>query len=309
MEGKQSKGGGGSQGATAAKGAIVALVGASNVGKSTLLNRILGTKLSIATPKPQTTRSPITGIVTRGPVQLAFTDTPGIHRPRGGLQQRMVARARRELAGADLVCWVIAADRGTGPIDRQEAARLGERRLITVINKIDLIPRAKLLPLMSRLAKLFDGAECLPLSARSGEGVEKLLDRLCDLAPEGPWPYPAEMTTDRDERFLVAETIREQLLRQLHEEVPYRTAVKIECFEERPNGAYIEATVYTDSDSSKSIVIGAAGSRIKEIGTAARRAAQEITGRRSIYLDLRVRVKKDWQNDPRFLDELEAWPN
>ncbi len=288
------------------RGGFVALAGAPNVGKSTLLNRMLGTTLSIATPKPQTTRAPVTGVLTRGRTQIAFTDTPGIHRPRVALQERMVAEARRGVAGADVVCWVVAADRGTGAIDRKEARQLPGRPLLTVINKIDLVPRERLLPLMAELAELFDGAECMPVSALCGDGLEGLLDRVSELLPAGPWPFPADTLTDRDERFLVAETIREQLLRQLHEEVPYRTAVKIESFEERPNGAYIEADVYTDSDSTKAIIIGSGGARIKEIGKAARRAAQEITGRRSIYLDLRVRVKKDWQNDRRFLDELET---
>jgi GTP-binding protein Era len=290
----------------AKRSGTVALAGAPNVGKSTLLNAMLGTRLSITTPKPQTTRNRIMGIVEHGSTQIAFTDTPGIHQPRVALQERMVSEARRETAGADLVCWLVGAERGLGRTDRREAPRLLDRPLLVVINKIDLVPAPRLLPLMAELAELFSGAECLPLSARSGEGVEALLSRISELLPARPWAYPADTLTDRDERFLVAETIREQLLRQLHEEVPYRTAVKIESFEERPGGAYIEADVYTDSDSTKAMIIGAGGARIKEIGKAARHAASKITGRRSIYLDLRVRVKKDWQNDPRFLDELDG---
>ncbi len=282
---------------------VIALAGAPNVGKSTLLNRIIGQRLSIASAKPQTTRSRVLAIDNRGPVQLVFTDTPGIHRPRALVHDRMVERARQSVAGADIVCWIVAADTGLGPIDRRELPRLAERPLLVLINKIDRVKRPDLLPLLARIDSILPATECIPLSAKTGENVDLLIERLTASAPQGPWLYPEGTLTDQPLRFFVAELVREQLFIQLDEELPYRVAVKVELYEERDGSDYIEATIYTDSISTRRIILGHGGARIKSIGTAARRAIEKLADHH-VYLKLTVKVKKDWHKNRRFLEEL-----
>lgn len=282
---------------------VIALAGAPNVGKSTLLNRIIGQKLSIATAKPQTTRTRVLAIENRGQVQLVFTDTPGIHRPRALVHDRMVERARQSVAGADLVCWIIGADTGVRATDRRELARLGDRPLLVVINKIDTVKRPALLPLLAAVDAVVPATECVPLSAKTGENVALLIERLTASVPEGPWLYPEGTLTDQPLRFFVAELVREQLFIQLDEELPYRVAVKVELYEERDGSDYIEATIYTDSVSTRRIILGQAGARIKTIGTAARRAIENLADHH-VYLKLTVKVKKDWHKNRRFLEEL-----
>ena len=287
------------------KAGIVALAGAPNVGKSTLLNRILGRHLSIESAKPQTTRVRIAGIENRGGVQLVFTDTPGIHRPRerGGLNARMVASARAGIHGADVVCWLLAADRGLTPVDRAEAENLAQARTVAVINKIDTVARDALLPIMAAVGELLPESDCLPLSARSGEGVEALVDLLCDAAPKGPWLFEGDQITDQNERLLFAELVREQLFRQMSQELPYRVAVVVDEFSRVGGEIRLAASVFTDSDGSKKMIVGKGGRRIKSIGIAARRAAAELAGT-TVHLSLQVRVKKNWQRDTAFLREL-----
>ncbi|RMF25607.1 MAG: GTPase Era [Deltaproteobacteria bacterium] len=285
------------------RAAVVALAGAPNVGKSTLLNRILGQNLSITTPKPQTTRARVLGVYTEGPLQLVFTDTPGVHRPRTPIDERTVRRARAGIREADLTCWIVSAKHGLGPVDRTEIPRLAESRLLVVLNKIDLVRKPQLLPLMAQISELAPDTECIPLSALHGENVGVLVDRLGQLAAPGPWLYPPDTLTDQPMRFFAAERIREQLLRQLDQELPYRTAVKVENYREEDKRTVIEAVIYTDSVSARRIVIGKGGQRIKAVGIAARRSIEEMLGRH-VYLALEVRVKKDWQRDRRFLDEV-----
>ena len=285
------------------KAAIVALAGAPNVGKSTLLNRIVGRALSIATPKPQTTRASVLGIHIEGNTQLVFSDTPGIHEAHGPLHERMVRAARNGVQCADVTCWLISADQGVGPVDRAELPRLAGQPLIVVISKIDTVTRERVLPVIAAASALIPDAEFVPVSAGTGENLETLMAALVARAPEGEWLYPAEELTDRPARFFAAELIREQLFRQLSQELPYHVAVKVDAFEERRPKTYIEATIYTDRDSAKKIIVGREGARIKAIGRAARKAIEVFLGH-PVYLQLFVRVKKDWQSDRRFLEEI-----
>jgi GTP-binding protein Era len=285
------------------KASIVALAGAPNVGKSTLLNRILGRPLSIATPKPQTTRARVLGVHVFGSTQLAFTDTPGIHEARGPLHERMVGAARAGVQGADQTCWIVSAEHGIGPVDRTELPRLAGRSVTVVVNKIDLAPRERVLPIIAAGAQLAPDAEFFPVSALTGENIDVLLAHLAARATAGEWLYAPDDTTDRPVRFFVAELIREQLFRQLSQELPYHVAVKVDVFEERKPKTYVEATIYTDRDSAKKIIVGREGARIKTIGRSARKAIEAFL-ECEVYLQLFVRVKKDWQSDPRFLEEI-----
>lgn len=279
------------------------MAGAPNVGKSTLLNQILGRRVSIATPKPQTTRAQLLGIHTDGAIQVLFVDTPGIHVTQGMIHERMVRHARAGVRGADVVCWLVAADRGLRHVDRREIPRLAEREPIVVVNKIDRVSREALLPIMAGIAELAPEATVVPVSALNGDNVAELMALIKTRMPEGPWLFPAESITDRPLRFLAAELVREQAFRQLDQEIPYHMAVLTEVFEERGDTTYIEALVYTDSDSAKRIIVGKQGARIKAIGQAARKQIERLVDGK-VYLDLHVRVKKDWQQDPRFLEEL-----
>lgn len=283
---------------------LVALGGAPNVGKSTLLNRILGRPLSIATPKPQTTRRRLLGVETRGEVQMVLCDTPGIHTHRGLLHDRMNAEARQGLRDADVVCWLVDAARGLGAIDREEIARLAGSSALVVLNKCDRVAKPKLLPLMREVAELAADAECYPISALAGDGVDALVERLLARMPEGPWLFDPDTLTDRSERFLVAELVREQVFLQLEAELPYRVAVAVDFFREGGRTTAIGATIFTDSDSSKRILVGKGGARIKSIGTQARRAIEELLGRH-VHLELFVKVRPGWQEDPRFLEEID----
>jgi len=280
----------------------VAIVGRPNVGKSTLLNRLLGQKLAIVSPKPQTTRGRILGVVTRPDAQVAFLDTPGLHTAKGGLNQRMVEQAQRALADADVALFLIEA--GSPAIDAATRKALEQvkgagKPVFLVINKIDLLPRARLLPLIDRWKDLHGWAEIYPLSALKGENVAGLLDALVARLPEGPALFPPEQWTDLRERDLCAELIREQLLRQTGQEVPYSAAVLVDRFDEsrREEGARglvrMSATVLVERESQKAIVIGKGGMRLKEIGTRARKEMERLL-QAKVYLELFVRVEPGW---------------
>lgn len=281
----------------------VAIAGAPNAGKSTLLNRILGRPLAIATPKPQTTRRRLLGVETRGDVQIVFCDTPGIHPIRGLMHDRMNMQARQGLREADVVCWIVDGARGAGAIDREEAARLDASRTVIVINKCDAIARPAVLPVIAEATKILPGAEVFPVSARSGEGVEALVGHLAARMPAGPWQFDPDLFTDESERALVAELVREQLFLQLDRELPYRVVVGVDVFRDGPKHTSISATIYTDSDSTKRIIVGKGGARIKSVGIAARGRIEELLGRK-VFLELFVKVKPGWQDDPRFLEEM-----
>ena len=281
---------------------FVAIVGRPNVGKSTLLNRLVGQKLAIVSPKPQTTRGRILGVITRPDAQVALLDTPGLHTAKGGLNARMVQQALQTLSDADLAAFLIEA--GPPSIDAASRKALDQvkaahKPTLLVINKVDTIPRAQVLPLIDRWKDLHPWTEVYPLSALKGENVDGFLDALIRHLPEGPPLFPAEQWTDLHERDLAAELIREQLLRQTGQEVPYSAAVLIEQFDESernvgPRGLVrVSATVLVERDSQKAIVIGKGGARLKEIGTGARREMERLLGSK-VFLQIHVRVEPGW---------------
>ncbi|HYB97671.1 MAG TPA: GTPase Era [Candidatus Limnocylindrales bacterium] len=281
----------------------VAIAGAPNVGKSTLLNRILDRPLAIATPKPQTTRTRLLGVETRGNIQIVFCDTPGLHKSEGLLHDRMNAQARAGVREADVVLWVIDGTRGIRTVDRIEAENLDPSRTVVVINKTDVTAKPKLLPIMEEVARLVPGADIFPLSAKTGDGVPQLFDLLASRLPQADFFFEPDQVTDQTERFLVAELVREQLFLQLERELPYRVAVVIDVFEDKKKHTSITATIFTDSESSKRIIVGKGGARIKAVGVAARKTIEELLDR-PVFLELFVKVKPGWQDDPRFLEEL-----
>jgi len=284
---------------------FVALLGRPNVGKSTLLNRLLGQKVAIVTPKPQTTRQRILGIKTLPDAQIVFIDTPGLHVPRNLINRRMVQVAERASEEADLLLWVVDAADGITGGDRKIAERLQtERRpLCVVVNKIDQRSAAELLPLLAGIDQLLPGRDVVPVSAEQGTNLDALLDVILRFLPEGPRFYDADAVTDQTERMLAQEAVREQVLLQTRQEIPYAVAVTIDKFEEKKDLAVISATIHVEKDSQKGILIGQRGSRIKEIGQAARLELERLLDRR-VYLELFVRVQEDWTTREALLREF-----
>jgi GTP-binding protein Era len=281
-----------------------AIVGRPNVGKSTLLNALVGAKVSIVTPKPQTTRNRITGIRTLPGAQIVFVDTPGIHRARSMMNRRMVEVARRSLADAEAVLLVLDATAGVTPADRELATSLGGEPIV-VLNKMDRVARPALLPMIAEVGTFVPGREIIPVSARTGEQVEAVLDAAAAAMPESPPLYPEDQHTGETERFLVQELIREQLLRKTDEEVPYGTAVVVEEFQEEPARSLllVRATILVDRPGHKGIVIGAGGTRLRDIGRSARLALEALFAVK-VFLELFVRVEANWARNPRRLREL-----
>jgi GTP-binding protein Era len=286
----------------------VALIGWTNVGKSTLLNRLVGDKIAAVSDVAQTTRWSIRGVRhVGGRGQIVFVDTPGLHRPRHAMNRAMVTLARRAVHGVDLVILMTDASRGFGEGDRQ-AAELLERsgaERVMVLNKIDRVrPKTKLLPLMRTAIESWGFAEALPVSALTGEGCDTLVERLLARLPEGEPLFPDDYLTDQSERSIAAERIREKLLGLTNEELPHATAVFTERWHERPDGLVeIHATILVDRESQKHIVIGRGGQLLKRAGSEARRELEDFLGRR-VFLRLWVKVRDDWRNDPRTLREL-----
>jgi len=294
---------------------VVALVGRPNVGKSTLLNRLVGEKVAIVSPKPQTTRVRILGVVHRPAGQAAFVDTPGIHEAKGALHKAMVEAALGSAEEADLVLLLVEPAPGRDgtpvltPATRELVQRLSGLRtsLLLVVNKVDAVAKPLLLPFVAELAALRPGAEVLLVSARTGDGVEQLLETVLSRLPEGPPLFDAGTFTDQQERGLAAELIREQVLRHTRQEVPHAAAVAVEEFDEserepRPGAAErgglqglvrIFATIYLERESQKAIVIGKRGAMLKTIGTDARKALERLLDAH-VYLDLRVKVEPRW---------------
>lgn len=286
---------------------FVVLGGRSNVGKSTLVNRLVGHKVAIVTPKPQTTRRKVLGIRSDPDAQIIFIDTPGIHDSPKMLNRRMVERARQSLAEAEIVMGVIEAADRTTPADHAflEELRALKRPKVLVINKIDLMPRVRMLPLLEECARELPGVEIIPVSARTGENIEELLRTLKAMLPEGPALMSEDEYTDQTERALAEEIIREKLFLKLEREIPFSTAVVVEAFSEDEDKKLIRiaATIIVDRESHKGIVIGAGGRMLKEIGTAARIELEEIFGWK-VFLELLVKVDRDWTRNPRKLQEL-----
>ncbi len=279
----------------------VAIIGVPNVGKSTLLNRLVGEKLSITSPKPQTTRHRLLGILNLPQAQLLFLDTPGILEPKGALNQALVQAALAALGEADVVVWLVEPR----PPDLQDKVLRPHlqklaRPLVVAINKIDLVAKPELLPLIAAYHELFPASPIVPVSALLGDGLEELLQEVVKLLPAGPALYPEEQLTDQQERFLVAERIRERLLHHTGQEIPYAVAVLLEEFDERerPRLVRIRATIYVERESQKGIVIGKGGHLLKTIGTEARAEIETLLAAK-VYLELRVKVWKNWRRDPR----------
>ncbi|HVS13936.1 MAG TPA: GTPase Era [Thermoanaerobaculia bacterium] len=290
-----------------ARSGSVALIGRPNAGKSTLLNRLLREKLAIVSDKPQTTRQRLVGILSEARGQMVFFDTPGLHKPQFRMNRHMVQASIDALDEADVVCLVVdaAAPWGSGDEYVLELLARSRRPKILALNKVDLVSKLRLLPRMERYAASGQFAEIVPISALDGDGCELLLDLLWRNLPVGPPRYDSELLTLHTERFLVAERIREKILEQTRDELPFATAVMIDAWEERDNGVlYLAATIMVERDSQKKIVIGKGGSRIREIGAAAR-ADLEVFLERPLYLDLFVRRQTGWREDPRILGELE----
>ena len=295
------------QPAASHRSGVVAIVGRPNVGKSTLLNQLLGEKVAIVTPKPQTTRNRITGIKTTPGSQIVFLDTPGIHRARSLINRRMVDVAMNALHEVDGVLWLIDVRDGLRKEDADIAASLKNARATTLIalNKIDLIAKGKLLPLIAECVALLPEREIVPISALKGDNVPRLLELIEKLLPEGPRYYPEGEVTDQTERFLAAEIIREKIFLLTREEMPYATAVTIDEFTEKEEKhlIVIKATIHTEREAHKPILIGKKGSMLKEIGQRAREELEGILGCK-IFLELFVRVDEGWTQDPHALGEM-----
>lgn len=287
----------------------VAIVGRSNVGKSTLLNRLLREKVAIVSEKPQTTRTRILGVAHLPAAQIAFLDTPGFHRPQHLLNRRMIRTASETFDDADLIYLVLEASGLPGPSDRVaieqvlDALARHPRPVLLVINKSDLVKKHRLLPLIETYGKYGKWAAIVPVSARTGDNVDRLLDVTVAFLEEGEAVYDDELVTDQTLRALAAELIREQVLRDTYEEVPHAVAVDIDEFIEAGNLARISACVLVEKDSQKAIVIGKHGGRLKSIGTAARREMERRFGMK-VFLQLWVKVREAWREDERVLVEL-----
>ena len=290
------------------KSGFVSFIGRPNAGKSTLLNRLVGTKLAIVSDKPQTTRTRILGVKNYPDAQVVFLDTPGIHRPLHRMNVRMMHTAVETMREVDVLGLVVDAAEPPGRGDRfvVDLVKGVKAPVFLVLNKIDLIRKSRLLPIIDRYRQEGDFAEIVPLSASNGENVDRLEKAIIEGLPEGERLYPADFLTDRPERFFAAEIVREKLLQFTHAEIPFSSAVVIDRFEE-PSGKSgvlrLFCTIVVDRESQKPIVVGRAGEMIKKIGTAAREELERFFSTK-VYVDLHVRVKSEWREDDRVLSQI-----
>lgn len=283
---------------------FIAIIGRPNVGKSTLLNTVLGQKIAITSDKPQTTRNRILGIRNLPEAQLLFLDTPGVHKAKGLLNRYMVEQALSTCGDVDVVLMLVEADDPPGGGDDYVLAQIARSKapVILVINKIDRVQRPDLLPLIETYAQKYDFREIVPVSALTGEGTDQLVAALVKYLPHGPRYYAEDMITDLPERFIVAEMIREQVLKQTRQEIPHGVAVEVDLFEEKPEKdlVVIDASIYVSRDGHKKILLGRGGEKIKAIGKAARYDIERMLGTR-VFLDLLVKVEKNWTQERRQL--------
>ena len=291
--------------AGAHRSGFIALVGRPNVGKSTLLNQILGEKIAIISDKPQTTRTRILGVRHLPKAQLVFLDTPGIHKPLYRLNQRMVRVALEVLDEVDLVFFLVEATEGVGAGDRYVVERLKERAVpvVLVINKVDLVQKGRLLPLIDAYRQMHEFAEIVPVSALTGDGVNRLVEIAVRFMPAGPVYFEDDVVTDQPMQLLAAEFIREKILQKTRDELPFSVAVQIESFTEEGKLARIAAIVYVEKESQKGIVIGKRGELLKAVGTEARIEMERLFGMK-VFLELWVKVKEGWRQDERMLTAL-----
>jgi GTPase len=288
------------------KSGLVAFLGRPNAGKSTLLNRILGQKLAIVSDKPQTTRTRIAGVKNFADAQVMFVDTPGVHKPTHRMNVRMVDTALEAMREVDVVCLVVDASVKPGPGDRHLLTLLKDVTVpvILALNKVDLVAKTKLLPLLDQYSKAYPFAELVPLSAADGTNVDTLEGLFVRYLPEGEPLYPPEYFTDQSERFFASEIVREQVLQLTHDELPFSTAVVVDAFDESERGLIkLYCTILVERESQKPIVVGKAGSMIKAIGTGARLGLEQHFGQK-VFLDLHVKVKSEWRDNDRLLDEI-----
>ena len=293
---------------------FVCILGRPNAGKSTLLNALVGEKLAIISPKPQTTRNRILGIIhvakqKRHPAaQAVLIDTPGIHKPDSSLGRKMMVEVREALEGCNLILLIVDASHRRDAADEfvLELAKKSQTPIFLLLNKIDLLrgQKQELLPLIEQFSQLHDFKEIIPLSARKREGLDLLLSKLLAALPEGPRYFPEDQVTDQPARFMAAETIREHILLATSEEVPYSTTVLIDEFEEGKKLTRISATIYCEREGQKAILIGKQGQMLKKIGTAARLQIEKIVGTR-VFLELFVKVQPGWRDSREFVDDLD----
>ncbi len=288
------------------KSGFVAVVGRPNAGKSTLVNRLVGQKVAIVTSKPQTTRNRIQGIVNRPDAQIVLIDTPGLHRPDSALGRQMMGEVNAALDGVDVLALILDASEeiGKGDLKAIERAARFEGTRILLLNKVDRIPKDSLLPIIEKVGKLAEFAEIIPISALTGDGVERVLEKFIEFLPEGEPNFPPDQYTDQPERFLAAELIREKAMAGTFHEVPHAVAVLVDSFEETPKVIRIRATIYVEREGQKGILIGKGGASLKKIGTDARKELEEILGTK-IFLELFVKVLRDWRDNSQLVRQLD----
>src|SRR5437870_2977652 len=296
----------GMAGKKAFRSGFVAVVGRPNAGKSTLVNRLVGQKIAIVTSKTQTTRNRIQGIVTKPQGQIIFIDTPGLQEADSALGRQMMQEVAAALEGIDVLLLMVDASRMHPHADELllEKARRFSGKTILALNKVDRLPKPKLLPLIDAFRKAFEFAAILPISALEGAGCEELVDEILRRLPEGAPYFPEDQVTDQPERFLAAEIVREKAIQVMYHEVPYALAVIVEKFEETPKLLRIELTMHVERNSQKKILIGHKGEMLKKIGTEARKELETILGTK-IYLGLFVKVVPDWRENPQKVRELD----
>lgn len=289
------------------KSGFISILGRPNVGKSTFFNTVLGDKISIVTNKPQTTRNRISGIKNFPDAQMIFLDTPGIHKPKNPLNRAIVKAAQETIGNADILLMLVEANSDVRQHDLlvTESLRSVKVPVFLVINKIDLIEKKYLLPLIDKFSKLYNYKEIFPICALNGEGITDLINSIKDNLPEGPRLFPEDILTDATERFIASEFIREQITIFTKQEIPYSSAVVIDSFkeDEDKNLIKISATINVEKESQKAIMIGKRGIMLKNIGTQARKQMENLFGAR-VFLELFVRVRKDWTNSNRMLTEF-----
>jgi GTP-binding protein Era len=285
---------------------FVAVLGRPNAGKSTLVNRLVGQKVAIVTSRPQTTRNRIQGIVNRPYAQVVLIDTPGLHRPDSALGRQMMGEVDAALDAVDVLALIIDASEEIGQGDRRAMERAGrfEGTRILLLNKIDRVSKTRLLPLIEAAGKAGNFAEIIPISALTGDGVDRVLEKFIQYVPAGEAKFPPDQYTDQPERFLAAEIVREKAMERTTQEVPHAVAVLVDSFEDTDKLIRIRATIYVEREGQKGILIGRSGASLKKIGTAARKELEEILGTK-IFLELYVKVQQNWRDNPQLVRQLD----